>query len=107
MRFIAANLLAVLSSLGASLQTDNTAATPNDAPYLITAATNLVVVRVVVRDSHGRPVANLTKDDFKLFDRGREQNIAQFSMETLPAPTSTSVPAASPAAGLAPSPPRA
>ena len=40
---------------------------------------NLVLVPVVVRDSQGRPIANLTKDDFQLFDKGKRQPIASFS----------------------------
>jgi len=32
---------------------------------------NLVVVRVVVRDSNGRPVEGLQKEDLKLFDQGK------------------------------------
>jgi VWFA-related protein len=41
---------------------------------------NLVLVRVVVRDAHGRPVGNLTKDDFQLFDKRKRQTIASFSV---------------------------
>ena len=40
---------------------------------------DLVLVPVVVRDGKGRPIANLTKDDFELFDQGRKQTIASFS----------------------------
>jgi VWFA-related protein len=61
----------------------------NEPPYRIRAAGNLVVVRVVVRDSQGKPVENLRKEDFKLFDRGREQSIAQFAVES-PATVSSS-----------------
>jgi VWFA-related protein len=43
---------------------------------------NLVVVRVVVRDAQGNPVADLRKEDFKLSDNGKEQSIAQFAVET-------------------------
>lgn len=42
---------------------------------------NLVLVRVVVRDSKGRPVGNLHKDDFQLFDNRKPQVITQFSAE--------------------------
>ena len=43
---------------------------------------NLVVVRVVVRDPNdGAAVANLTKEDFQLFDNGKPQEISQFSVE--------------------------
>ncbi len=41
----------------------------------------LVPVHVVVRDAHGLPVGNLTKEDFKVFDQGKEQAITQFSLE--------------------------
>ncbi len=41
---------------------------------------NLVLVPVVVRDSHGRAIGNLTKDDFQLFDKGKPQTIVSFSM---------------------------
>jgi VWFA-related protein len=41
---------------------------------------NLVLVPVVVRDAQGRPIGNLTKDDFQLFDKGKLQTIVSFSM---------------------------
>jgi hypothetical protein len=58
---------------------------PNEAPFQLKATSNLVVVRVVVRDAQGKPVENLKKEDFKLFDRGKEQSIEQFEVETLTA----------------------
>ncbi|MEO8597039.1 MAG: VWA domain-containing protein [Candidatus Solibacter sp.] len=42
---------------------------------------NLVVVPVVVRDKKGIAVGNLKQEDFQLFDRGKPQFIARFSME--------------------------
>ncbi len=48
---------------------------------LVRIETRMVEVDVVVRDSHG-PVANLTKDDFTIFDEGRQQKIAVFSVRT-------------------------
>lgn len=62
----------------------------SSAPEIIaqdTAATyklnvNLVLVRVVVRDPQGKPVANLKKDDFLLFDNRKPQIISTFSVET-------------------------
>lgn len=44
---------------------------------------NLVQVRVVVRDSNGRLVDNLRREDFVLYDQGKLQNISNFSVETL------------------------
>ena len=43
---------------------------------------NLVPVRVVVRDSNGRAVPTLTKEDFRLFQDRRPQTISHFSVET-------------------------
>jgi VWFA-related protein len=42
---------------------------------------NLVVVRVVVRNTNGATVDNLRKEDFQLFDRGKIQTISHFSLE--------------------------
>jgi VWFA-related protein len=43
---------------------------------------NMVLVRVIVRDSNGRPVAHLQKEDFRLFDNGKAQGIDQFAVES-------------------------
>jgi VWFA-related protein len=43
---------------------------------------NLVQVRVIVRDSSGKPVDNLTRQDFLLYDQGKLQTISNFSVET-------------------------
>ena len=43
---------------------------------------NLVQVRVVVRDSSGKPIENLRREDFQLFDQGKPQAITNFSVET-------------------------
>jgi VWFA-related protein len=55
--------------------------TENQAPFQLKVTSNLVVVRVVVRDAQNKPVENLQKDDFKLFDRGKRQSITQFAVE--------------------------
>ncbi len=54
----------------------------NQARFELRARSNLVVVRVVVRDAQGKPVAGLQKDDFHLFDKGKEQVIKQFEVES-------------------------
>ncbi|HLY42898.1 MAG TPA: VWA domain-containing protein [Terracidiphilus sp.] len=48
------------------------------------AESNLVLVRVVVRDANGHPVEGLKKEDFRVFDRGKEQTISQFEEESEP-----------------------
>ena len=42
------------------------------------AAVDVVSVTAVVRDSRGRPVNNLGRDDFQVFERGRQRQILQF-----------------------------
>ena len=42
---------------------------------------NLVQVRVIVRDSSGKPIENLKREDFLLYDQGKLQNISNFSVE--------------------------
>jgi VWFA-related protein len=43
---------------------------------------NLVLVRVVVRDSQGNIITNLKKEDFQLQDNRKPQTISTFSVET-------------------------
>jgi VWFA-related protein len=52
-----------------------------DEPALFKARVNLVMVPVVVRDRKGNAVGNLKQEDFQLFDKGKPQYIARFSME--------------------------
>jgi VWFA-related protein len=60
-----------------------TAASAQDPPQIptIRANTRLVQVDVIVHDKTG-PVANLTKDDFAVLDRGTPQKITVFSVES-------------------------
>ena len=52
------------------------------SPSPLKVASNLVLVRVVVRDAQGNPVEGLKKEDFRIFDRSKEQTITQFEVET-------------------------
>jgi VWFA-related protein len=63
-----------LAAMGASAQ---------DAPQApaISVSTRLVQIGVIARDKNG-PVADLTKDDFVVLDRGKPQKISVFSVES-------------------------
>ncbi len=53
-----------------------------DTPPTFRVRVNLVLVRVVVRDSNGQIVTNLKKEDFQLSDNRKPQVISTFSTET-------------------------
>src|SRR6266436_6962013 len=53
-----------------------------DTPTTFKVRVNLVLVRVVVRDSQGKVVSNLKKEDFQLYDNRKLQTISSFSVET-------------------------
>jgi len=82
---------ALCFSLAGQTNDKNPAETKAQAPFQLRVASNLVVVRVVVRDAQGKPVEGLKEEDFKLFDRGKEQTIKQFEVETSPAPPAVPV----------------
>ena len=44
-------------------------------------ASHLVVLNVVVKDKHGKPVDDLKRDDFVLRDNDQEQKIAMFALD--------------------------
>jgi VWFA-related protein len=89
MRAIAA--LAVLASVtGASVWAQAPAPAPTqdqpevssqEAPITFSSRVNLISVPVVVRDKEGRAVGNLRQQDFRIFDKGKPQEITKFSME--------------------------
>ena len=54
--------------------------TPTDS-NAIRIKTTMVDVTVVVRDDKGHPMAGLTKDDFQIFDEGKQQKISLFTPE--------------------------
>jgi hypothetical protein len=54
----------------------------HDTPVTFKVRVNLVLVRVVVRDSSGNVVPNLKKENFQLFDNRKPQVISSFNVET-------------------------
>jgi VWFA-related protein len=51
---------------------------------VLRSRTELVPVPVSVKNSHGDLVGDLTKDDFRVFEDGKEQNIILFSTDPFP-----------------------
>lgn len=89
-------LFIALGPLGAQGQSGNKTPDGSQAAPTLKVESNLVLVRAVVRDAQGHPVRGLKKEDFKLFDRGKPQSIAQFeeesSAEPSPAPLAATAP---------------
>jgi VWFA-related protein len=54
---------------------------PTEPAGPLKAEVSIVPVRVVVRDSNGHAITNLRKEDFKLSQDGKQQQIANFSVE--------------------------
>src|SRR6266404_538036 len=86
----------------APAKTDSTAKAPpapaqteevssHDTPATFKVRVNLVLVRVVVRDSKGKIVPNLKKEDFQLFDNKKPQTISSFTVETPEARTASAL----------------
>jgi VWFA-related protein len=90
------------------------AAQTSEPEFKLRVQKNVVVVRVVVRDSKGRAVKGLRQEDFRLTDNKKPQEISSFSVETseaaaLGAQPSSAAPAAKtgPEAATAPAAPTA
>ncbi len=70
---------------------------PAQTPPVFRTGVDLVQIDVVVLDAQGQPVRGLTKDDFTLFDRGTQQEIATFAAKTHERPPADPFPAPLPA----------
>ncbi len=76
---VLAGLALCVRFLGASSAAQEPAL--NAPPSTLRVTTRLVLVDVVVRDKHRKPMLNLTQSDFKILDNGKEQKIATFEQE--------------------------
>jgi VWFA-related protein len=70
---------------------------PYTPPATLHVQRNVVQIDVVVKDAKAQPVAGLTQQDFKVYDKGKEQAISQFTIESAP-PKIVAAPAAASAA---------
>jgi VWFA-related protein len=87
-------LLAAQAPNGSSSAPPQTAAPPS----VISVQTDLILVRVVARDTHGNAVTGLGQSDFQLFDNGKPQAISFFSAENgAGQPATAATPATTPA----------
>ena len=68
-----------------------------DSQPTFTTRSNLVLVRVVVRDKKGQVNGTLQKEDFQLLDKGKPQVISKFSVEKSAGRNADAPPAATPA----------
>ena len=59
----------------------NDEVTTHDQPVTFKVQSNLVEVPVVARDRQGHAIANLRKDDFRVFDKRKRQEITKFSVQ--------------------------
>jgi VWFA-related protein len=83
---------------------------PQD-PHAIRVQTTMVDVNVVVRDQHGKPISGLKREDFEVYDQGKQQKISSFTAEVshpvvVQAPPRVTETAAAPPPPPDPIPPR-
>lgn len=80
-RAATARVLCVVLLAGAAAAQEPSEMTTRDETVVFRSSANLVVVPVVARDRQGRTVTNLHKEDFRVSDAGRPQEISKFSVE--------------------------
>src|SRR5580692_2693010 len=85
-------ILAVSSVWSQTTQTQTAEMTSKETAVTFKSNTNLVPVPVVVRDSSGHAIGNLSIDDFQLFDNGKPQMISKFMVEKLNVTAAAPVP---------------
>ncbi|MEP7352800.1 MAG: VWA domain-containing protein [Acidobacteriota bacterium] len=71
----------LISVTKAVAQTPTSEVTTRETAVTFSTRTNLVPVKVVIRDKDGRAVGGLTKADFELADNSKPQSILRFTAE--------------------------
>src|SRR5215813_6013295 len=73
-------LLLLLTTVGAQSNQHGTPQKhPEEKEDVVRISVTLVQIDAVVTDSKGKPVTDLTKDDFEIYEDGRRQPITNFS----------------------------
>src|SRR5215472_13215394 len=73
--------------LALSLALPQPAQQKKEDTVIFTSNSTLVIVNCFVRDKSGNPVEGLKKEDFKLLEDGKPQNISVFEFQRLEDPT--------------------
>jgi VWFA-related protein len=87
--FSALTLIAAAFAFAQSAQYNSVSAQNSQAASVLRVSARLVQVNVIAQDRDGKPITNLTKDDFTVSDEGAAQKILFFSPLSAPAPIST------------------
>jgi VWFA-related protein len=72
-------VLAVVSAVLPAGSSAQTRAAPQPTPPAYESATTAILVDVVVRDRQGRPVTDLTAQDFEISEDGQRQQVGSFT----------------------------
>ena len=75
---------------------------PQGDTFKFESKVNVVLVPVLVRDAHGKPIGTLKREDFQVFDKDKLQTLTGFTIQeraglATPAPAPTTAPKADPA----------
>ena len=80
------NLTAPASASGSPqrplIDPDSAKESPSSPPFTVRVPVNTVLVNVAVTDKAGKPVTDLTIDDFTLYEDGKRQEIQSFELES-------------------------
>jgi VWFA-related protein len=74
--------ISVMATAGQTSSGQEIATQDVQSTFQIKVQRNMVLVRVIVRDRNGRSVPRLRKEDFRLWDNGKPQEIDQFGVES-------------------------
>src|SRR5215831_732252 len=75
-------LLLTFAASGAGLPQTAPLEPAPQPPVVLRATSRQVRVNVIVRDRHGEPVRDLKKENFRVYDNGKLQQISAFSMDS-------------------------